>query len=90
MERLQNARAAFPGLRKRFIRATIAALVIDTIPQISFFVKLKLANCARPGNRSGLFVARSSGRHSVGWVELIRAFTPVFAGYAKPIDSPRR
>jgi hypothetical protein len=21
----------------------------------------------------------------VGWVELIRAFTPVFAGYAKPI-----
>jgi hypothetical protein len=22
----------------------------------------------------------------VGWVELIRAFTPVFAGYAKPIS----
>jgi hypothetical protein len=22
---------------------------------------------------------------TVGWVELLRAFTPVFAGYAKPI-----
>jgi hypothetical protein len=26
-----------------------------------------------------------SATEAVGWVELIRAFTPVFAGYAKPI-----
>jgi hypothetical protein len=25
-----------------------------------------------------------NGRVSVGWVELIRAFTPVFAGYVNP------
>jgi hypothetical protein len=26
-------------------------------------------------------------RRAVGWAELIRAFTPVFAGYAKPINT---
>jgi hypothetical protein len=32
-----------------------AVPIIDTIPQITLFVKLKLTNCARPGNRSGRF-----------------------------------
>jgi hypothetical protein len=31
----------------------------------------------------------NAGRGAVGWVELIRAFTPVFAGYAKPINRRR-
>jgi hypothetical protein len=43
-------------------------------------MKLKLANCESIPARRGFFV---------GWVELIRAFTPVFAGYAKPINRRR-
>jgi hypothetical protein len=39
--------------------------IVDTIPQIRLFVKLKLTNHAPPGNRAGLFRARLS----VGWVE---------------------
>jgi hypothetical protein len=30
---------------------------LDTIPQIRLFVKLKLRECARAGNRTGLFHA---------------------------------
>ena len=54
---------------------------IDASAQISLFVKLKLQNCARPGDCAGLLIL---GAWPVAWVELIRAFTPVFAGYAKP------
>jgi hypothetical protein len=53
---------------------------LDARAQIRLFVKLKLKKCARPGNRAGFFAFGA-----VGWAELIRAFTPVFAGYAKPI-----
>ena len=33
---------------------------LDAIAQIRLFGKLKLTNCARPGNRAGLFRARKS------------------------------
>ena len=41
-------------------------------------VRARIPRRENPGRRSGL-------RNFVGWVELNRAFTPVFAGYAKPI-----
>jgi hypothetical protein len=51
---------------------------VDAALQISLFVKLKLDWCVRAEDRAGVLFF-------VGWVELIRAYTPVFAGYAKPI-----
>jgi hypothetical protein len=39
-----------------------------------------------PSRVRALDLAPSFGLCLVGWVELIRAFTPVFAGYAKPIE----
>jgi hypothetical protein len=35
---------------------------LDTDLQISLFGKLKLTNCARPGNRAGFFMPASCGR----------------------------
>jgi hypothetical protein len=40
--------------------------LLDTIPQIRLFAKLKLRNCARAGNRTGLFVGAAA---TVGWVQ---------------------
>jgi hypothetical protein len=54
-----NVKFAFASEHCFFADGTRLAL-LDAILQISLFGKLKLTNCARAGNRTGLFHARLS------------------------------
>jgi hypothetical protein len=80
----RNAGAAIPDCAECIIGRRFAptrwlhpgydtTLTVDTILQIRVFRKLKLTNCARPGNRAGLFRAH----WSVGWAERLSRSPPI-------------